>query len=359
MKKWAITQLFILCITVNSWAAISIHEHDGCMTIDSLYGRDEIHELVLITLIKSPMMERIKKIRQYGITHYVTPLPEFTRFEHCVRVMLLTRRFGGSLGEQIAALLHDVSHTVFSHVADYVFKNGDGKTSYQDDMHEWFVEKTGINALLTPYGFAGICSDEHKHAFKILEQDLPDLCTDRIDYICYGGFIENRLTQDEVDIIIHDLRFDDGRWFFVSERAALLYASTTLYLTEHTFGSRTNFFTYRQAAKALKRALEINLITADELFRSVDDDVWQKLCASDDPIIREAVDAVVHCDVQSAAGSPESHDMFVIGKFRGVNPWIKTADGFARLTEINDAYAREYMRVKQHIAAGCYIKYVA
>jgi uncharacterized protein len=359
MKKWAITQLFILLAALNSWASISIHEQDGRMIINSLYGRDEIHEPVLITLIKSPMMERIKKIRQYGVAHYVTPLPEFTRFEHCVRVMLLTRRFGGSLGEQIAALLHDVSHTAFSHVADYVFKSGDGKTSYQDDMHEWFVETTGINALLAQYGFAGICSEEHKHAFRILEQELPDLCTDRIDYICYGGLIENCLTQDEVDTIIRDLCFENGRWFFVSERAALLYASTSLYLTEHTFGSRINFFTYRQAAKALKRALEINLITKDEFFFSVDDDIWQKLGASDDLVIRTAVDAVIHCDVHCVAGTPESYDMFVIGKFRGVNPWIKTSDGFTRLTEINDAYAREYMRVKECIAAGCYIKCVA
>lgn len=359
MKKWAITQLFILVLGVNSWASISIQEFDGRMIIDSLYGRDEICEPVLISLIKSPMMERIKKVRQYGVMHYVTPLPEFTRFEHCVRVMLLTRRFGGSLDEQIAALLHDVSHTAFSHVADYVFRAGDGKTSYQDDMHEWFVEKTGINALLARYGFTGICSDERKHAFKILEQDLPDLCTDRIDYVCYGGFIENLLTQDEVDTIISDLRFKDGRWFFIGERAALLYASTALHLTEHTFSSRQNFFTYHQAARAIKRAIEIKLITADELFSSVDDDVWQKLGASNDPIIRQSVDAVIHYDVHCRAGTPDDHDMFVIGKFRGVNPWIKTEDDFVRLTQINDDYARQYMRVKELVALGSYIKYVA
>jgi hypothetical protein len=358
MKKWAITQLFILCITSICWGQITIEEHDGRMTIDSLFGRDEIHEPVLIALIKSPMMQRLKNIRQYGVAHYVSPLPEFTRFEHCVRVMLLTRRFGGSLGEQIAALLHDISHTAFSHVADYVFKEGDGKTSYQDDIHEWFIKKMGIDALLEQYGFAGICSDEHKHAFRILEQELPDLCTDRIDYICYGGFIENRLTQEDVDAIIRDLRFQDGQWFFVNAHSAFLYASISLQLTEHTFGSRINFFTYRQAAKALKRALEIKLITADELFSSYDDDIWQKLGASNDLIISRALDAVIHCDMHCAAGSPESHDMFVIGKFRGVNPWVKISDAFVRLTDLNAGYKSEYERVKQTIAAGCYIRYV-
>ena len=37
--------------------------------------------------------------------------------------MLLIKKLGGSVEEQIAGLLHDVSHTAFSHVIDYVFDN--------------------------------------------------------------------------------------------------------------------------------------------------------------------------------------------------------------------------------------------
>jgi len=50
-----------------------------------------------------------------------------TRFDHSVGVMLLIRKLGAGsspasalLKEQVAALLHDVSHTAFSHVIDYV-----------------------------------------------------------------------------------------------------------------------------------------------------------------------------------------------------------------------------------------------
>jgi len=273
-------------------------------------------------------------------------------------VMALSRRFGASLGEQIAALLHDVSHTAFSHVADYLFKEGDGKTSYQDDMHEWFITKTGIDALLSEYGYKGICSNYNKHIFMILEQDLPDLCTDRIEYNLKGGHIEGLITADQIEFVLRHLRFENGRWYFVDEKAALLIAGVSLHLTERIFCTRQNFFTYRQAATALKRALEIKLLTFDDICFSYDDDIWNRLCASDDVCIQCALDCVIHCDQHCIAGTKESHDMFVIGKFRGVNPWVKTEHGFVRLTDLDPTYAQEYERVKRLIAEGCYIKRV-
>jgi HD superfamily phosphohydrolase len=329
------------------------------MTIESIYGKDEIDDPVLIALIKSPMMQRLKKLRQYGIAHYATQTPEYTRFEHSVGVMLISRRFGASLGEQIAALLHDVSHTAFSHVADYLFKGGDGNTSYQDDMHEWFINKTGINDLLAEYGYKGVCSNDNKHTFCILEQELPDLCTDRIEYNLKGGYIEGLLTVEQIAAVLRDLRFEDGRWYFVNQESALLIANVSLNLTEHIFGTRQNFFTYRQAAKALRRALDIGLLTVDDICFSHDDEVWARLCASEDKHIQCALECVKHCDTYCVDGTRESHDMRVVGKFRGVNPWIKTEQGFERLTAVNAAYKQEYDRVRAFILSGCYMTYIS
>jgi len=358
MKKWALAQLFVLYAVGFCWADVTIHEHDGCMTIDSIYGRDEIDEPVLIALIKSPMMQRLKKIRQYGIAYYIDTIPEYTRFEHSVMVMAMSRRFGASLQEQVAALLHDVSHTAFSHVADYLFRNGDGKTSYQDDMHEWFIEVTGINALLAEYGMKGICSDYHKHTYRILEQDLPDLCTDRIEYNLKGGHIENLLTTEQVKAILNDLRYKDGQWFFVREEAALLISQVSLQLTEHTFCTCHNFFTYRSMATALKRAMAIGLCSMDELCFSYDDMIWNRLNKSEDVEIRQAMDCVLHWKDHCIQGTPESYDLHIKGKFRGINPWVKTDAGFERLTDINPAYKQEYERVRQYVSVGCYLKYI-
>jgi len=64
--------------------------------------------------------------------------------------MLLVRRLGASLDEQIAALLHDVSHTAFSHVIDFVFNDHNGQ-SYHEEKKEEFVASTDIPTILNKY----------------------------------------------------------------------------------------------------------------------------------------------------------------------------------------------------------------
>ena len=105
---------------------------------DDLYGKVEIVEPVLWDVIASDALQRTKGISQHGITALLGITPPFSRFDHAVGAMLLLRRLGASLEEQIAALLHDVSHTAFSHVIDYVFHNHSGQ-SYHENWKEEIV----------------------------------------------------------------------------------------------------------------------------------------------------------------------------------------------------------------------------
>jgi HD superfamily phosphohydrolase len=96
-------------------------------------------------------------------------------------VFLLCRKFGATLQEQVAALLHDVSHTAFSHTGDIVFDH-EGEDAYQDAIHEWYIKQTDLYPVLQQYGMEDVITDESKDQFTILEQDLPDLCADRLEY---------------------------------------------------------------------------------------------------------------------------------------------------------------------------------
>ncbi|AIE78503.1 Deoxyguanosinetriphosphate triphosphohydrolase [Bacillus cereus] len=82
---------------------------------DVLYREFEVDQIVE-ELIVSKSVQRLKGMHQNGASYLINGKWNVTRFDHSVGVMLLIKKLGGSVEEQIAGLLHDVSHTAFSHV---------------------------------------------------------------------------------------------------------------------------------------------------------------------------------------------------------------------------------------------------
>jgi HD superfamily phosphohydrolase len=138
---------------------------------DRIYGSTTITDPALIALIESRAMQRLNGVLQHGISALVDITARVSRFEHSVGVMLLVRRLGGSVEEQIAALLHDVSHTAFSHVIDYVFDGHDDQ-SYHDRVKADYVAGTDLPEIVTGFGFDWrVLLDEDR--YLLLEQPAP------------------------------------------------------------------------------------------------------------------------------------------------------------------------------------------
>src|SRR3972149_6643629 len=134
----------------------------------------------LIDLMHTAAMQRLRGVLQHGITGLIGITRPTTRFEHSVGVMLLVQRLGASLEEQIAALLHDVSHTAFSHVIDYVY-DGHDRQSYHEEMKEPHMAASDLPDVLATHGYHWR-DFLHEEDFALLEQPAPALCADRLDY---------------------------------------------------------------------------------------------------------------------------------------------------------------------------------
>ncbi|MBI2263045.1 HD domain-containing protein [Candidatus Berkelbacteria bacterium] len=149
---------------------------------DRVYGEVEISEPVLLEIINSPTLQRLKEINQAGYFEPHFSGTAHSRFEHSIGVYLLLKMYGALLEEQIAGLIHDVSHSAFSHCIDYVLDAGSEKEhNHQDNVFDEFVRKSEIPGILKKYGLdlEYILDDKN---FPLKEKDLPDLCADRIDY---------------------------------------------------------------------------------------------------------------------------------------------------------------------------------
>src|SRR5947199_4454645 len=98
--------------------------------IDRVYGEVEVNDPALLSLIECPTFQRLKGIRQAGPSAFAFPFKTVTRFEHSLGVYLLLCRLGADRRQRIAGLLHDLSHTAFSHAVDFLFH------SDEQDYHE-------------------------------------------------------------------------------------------------------------------------------------------------------------------------------------------------------------------------------
>lgn len=115
---------------------------------DRIYGTIDIEESVLLDVMQSRAVQRLRGVLQHGITGLIGITAPTSRFEHSVGVMLLVRQFGAPVEEQIAALLHDISHTAFSHVIDYVVGGWqDAESSYHERVKESYMASTDLPAI--------------------------------------------------------------------------------------------------------------------------------------------------------------------------------------------------------------------
>ena len=89
---------------------------------DKVYGKIKITEPVVLDLMNCESMKRLKGIDQVGYSKPFFHYPRRTRFEHSVGVYLLLKKYNTPIEEQVSGLIHDISHSAFSHAIDYIMK---------------------------------------------------------------------------------------------------------------------------------------------------------------------------------------------------------------------------------------------
>ena len=321
--------------------------------IKTIYGSIKVHDKTILELLDSDAVQRLKKIDQYGLIESKS----FSRYDHSVGVWFLLEKFGASREEQIAGLLHDASHTVFSHVGDKVFRYAEKKDSYQDKIHEWWLMQTSVPEILKKHGISLSSMDYKDGKLSLLERELPEICVDRLEYNLRGGLIEGLITQREIDKILENIKFENGIFFFTNIDIAKKFAEIPLYLTEYVWGSHKDFVAQIFLAHALRRGVKLNLISTEEILFSTDELVLDKLVSSLDKLIYRDLKFHANCkDLYDLDSGHNAHKSFVC-KFRGIDPWIKMPNGeLLRLSEINKNFMQYYNLVKDKMSRGFKIK---
>ncbi|SFW74166.1 hypothetical protein SAMN02927921_03863 [Sinomicrobium oceani] len=229
---------------------------------DNIYGEFELPG-VIEDLIKTQVFQRLKKIHQGGAVFLADPGINHTRFEHAIGVMLLIRKLGGRIEEQIAGLLHDISHTAFSHLIDYVL-DIEGE-DYHEKRYAEVLKDAELNAVLHHYQMdSATFTDVEK--FKLLEYPLPSLSADRIDYTLRDMFQIGKISLDEISWFIRGLDTVDNRIVLKSETYARWFQAQYNDLTTGYFESRQNITIHIIMKEIVKDCLEKGIIEEKDFF---------------------------------------------------------------------------------------------
>jgi HD superfamily phosphohydrolase len=329
-------------------------------TIHTIFGDIDSSDPILHNLLASQTMERLKDIDQGGPCVHFGHAPTFLRFDHCVGVWALLKRFDASLPEQVAGLLHDASHTAFSHVADTFFNGGEtGEHSYQDSIHlKYLSSQEDVMAIFLQYSFSLDDANSDLPLYNRLEQPLPDICADRLEYNLHTAILYGKLSGAEVNEILQHVKFEGEHWYFTDIGAALRFSSLPLDFNQTVWGVPWNMVLYDYFVDLLKKAIAINVIALEDFRNGLDSQIMEKLRQSENVDIKASLKLCEN--VKSSFDIIEEEAPFdkkYLPKFRGIDPWVMSDSKLVRLTELSPTFKEEYNAIKNWCIKGFKVKF--
>ncbi len=243
---------------------------------DPVYGFINVPDESIFDLIETSWFQRLRNIKQLGLTHLVYPGALHTRFHHAMGAMYLTTqaieilRFKGheitepeALSLTQAILLHDIGHGPFSHALENVLVHD----LNHEELSELFMLQLNKQSGHNLQGAIDIFKNVHpKKALHQLVAGQLDM--DRLDYLnrdsFYTGVSEGVVSWDRIikmlnisgdQLVIDEKGIYSIEKFIISRR--LMYWQVYLHKTVIAAEKLLN--------SIMKRAKELSL-AGEQLF---------------------------------------------------------------------------------------------
>ena len=296
---------------------------------DPVYGFISIPTELVFDLIEHPYFQRLRYIKQLGLTHLVYPGALHTRFHHALGAMHLMgmaietlRNKGHGISDEeeeaviIAILLHDIGHGPFSHTLE--------ESIVENISHE-DISSMLMNKLNIQFGgrlgmaieiFNGIYPREFLHQLVSSQLDM-----DRMDYLnrdsFFTGVSEGVISSDRIikmlnvkddQVAIEEKGIYSFEKFLIARR--LMYWQVYLH--------KTVIAAEQLLAKILKRSRELALMgipvfTTPALSHFLEKPISRDTFMNEDHHL-EAFATLDDTDIMAAVKVWADHDDFVLSK---------------------------------------------
>lgn len=234
---------------------------------DHVYGDIRITDRLVTKILKSPTLQRLKGVNQWGYTKPFYGKINVNRFDHSVGVYLLLTRYNAPYNEQIAGLIHDISHSAFSHTIDFLVKESSPTSmDHQDNIMRTFLQKSELNNLFSDNNIDTELILNHNN-FPLLEKPQPKLCADRIDYLLRDALTLKEIDRNNVKEFLANLVVKNNNWAFLNAKIALKFAKLMQLMNRKYYASfHKSAVMHHLAAEYLRMALKKGYITMEDVY---------------------------------------------------------------------------------------------
>jgi len=255
---------------------------------DPVYGFINIPSELIFSIIDHPYFQRLRRIRQLGLTDFVYPGALHTRFHHAIGAMHLMsitldnlRHKGTDISEEeyeaalIAILLHDIGHGPFSHALEYSLLKDIPHEALSlliiDELNQQFHGQLDLALKIFKNNY------ERKFFHQLVSSQLD---IDRLDYLqrdCYfTGVSEGTIGADRI-IKMMDIKDDQ---LVVEEKAIYSienFLSARRLMYWQVYLHKTTVSAEKMLINLVLRAKEVqqrrgNLKGTDELLHFMEND---------------------------------------------------------------------------------------
>ena len=257
---------------------------------------------------------RLNKICQHGGTTYTKAgihSQYNSRLDHSLGVALIVWNFTKDVTQTITALLHDISHTAFSHTGEFIKGDFLILESNEKEMGNVIKNSKGIMKLLDKYNVS-LTDITEITKYPLVDNDTPKICADRLEYTLHDGFLFGNITLDEAEKVYNDIYIgynEEGQQEYVFNNVEHAKKLSELAIN-NSYKRYTCFCIERYLAEILKNMIKENLIQYNDLFYNNDEQIFDIARNSKNTKINTMLDAYFNIDYAS-----KYSDVYVENKF--------------------------------------------
>jgi putative nucleotidyltransferase with HDIG domain len=241
--------------------------------------KDPVHGYISVSeaersVLDTPQMQRLRRIRQLSAAYQAYPGAEHTRFHHSLGVMHVAGGIAARLGDvglleeaeaeklRLAALLHDIGHGPFSHSFEEVLER---RQLTHEDMGARIVRETEVADVLKEHGFdpkemsqlaVGLLDNGKQFMNQVIAGQFS---ADVMDYLVRDSYFTGvEYGRIDIDRLVQSMDILDG---------GLAMSDTALYVLEAFVIARYEMFKavyFHRTVRAGEVMLVRAMMLADE-----------------------------------------------------------------------------------------------